>query len=266
MVRHPLSPPKPAGLVKLPNHTSRAGPSTGGATVQPFTWARAGAAALLMGGAYWLWRQATDFSDLGDAAAEGLGEGLESIDHYLYSRDGFYQNSHAGAQFASEWQRFQAAGAAASNGIICYQDNANAFRQRVLNGVGFIWVLTEEGRLVVGNSSFSVNHSILARGSAVIGAGEGRLRLTRDESLWQEYQHATHLYQIGGYDADAEGEERYHELAGMNLTAPQQRRTGTVVLDFSSGHYRPRSGWRRVLDAWGATGLHAVVDEDSNRR
>lgn len=254
----PAPGPKPiqAKMLERPGQTPpQPRRQPGGQVVQPFS-----AVSNAVGR---MWNRFLGFDGLDTAMSEAFAEGLESIDHFLYSRDGFALNSHRGEQFQSEWQRFQNAPGAGA-GIFCHQDNPAGFRQRVLSGEGFIWALTEEERLVVGTSSGVVNHSILARGSAVIGAGEGTLRHTPQERLWLEWKHEERLQSMGAYDGFGdEMKERYNELRDMNLTQPPQRQSGTVVLDFGSGHYRPKSGWRRVLTAWQNAGFFAVVDETS---
>jgi hypothetical protein len=232
-----------------------------------------------------LWDRFMGFDALAQSVREGFAEGLESIDHYLYSRDGLAENSHQGDQFRDEWQRFTASG---EGGIHCHQTDPNGFRARIMSREGFIWALTEEGRLVVGTSSGVVNHSILARGSRVLGAGEGTLRLTETEIRWLNWTRLrayerqgvfsglrdrdgtyASFIRLGGNDprffmkGNSDELQEYLDLRAMNLTEPPPRRTGTVVLDFGSGHYRPKSGWRQVLNAWQDAGFFAVVDENS---
>lgn len=250
-------PAPPAAFRPRPAQASGRSPS-GGVAVQRF-----GAIAGAIG---WLWDRFMGFDALAQGVQEGLAEGTESLDYYLFSREGFALNAHRGDQFRDEWRRFVASG---EGGIHCYQDDPNGFRRRVLSKEGFIWALTEEGRLVVGTSTGVVNHSILARGSAVIGAGEGNLRLTDQERLWLEWQREQRYQRMGAYEGfgdDFAPLRRYRELRDMNLREPPARQTGTVVLDFGSGHYRPKSGWRQVLDAWQSAGFFAVVDEASRYR
>lgn len=156
------------------------------------------------------------FGDLGRAAAEGMAEGVESLDEYLYSREGDYHN-HGAPRYAQELRNWDVLRAdAGDDPIICYQDDPQLFTRRVKSGNRFIWVATIDGRLVVGNMAGGLVHALLARGVNVHGAGEGQLR------------------------------------SGT-----------TVVLDFESGHYQPKSGWRPSMNAWSSAGFFAVVDRNA---
>jgi hypothetical protein len=160
------------------------------------------------------------FGDLGRAAAEGLAEGVESLDEYLYSREGDYSNLQA-HKFNREMHVWsQVSGDAGDNPVICYQDNPQLFTQRVKSGGRFIWVAAIDGRLVIGAfGAGGLYHAILAGGQNVHGAGEGQLRSGN-----------------------------------------------TVVLDFESGHYQPKSGWRPSMNAWSNAGFFAVVDRNAQNR
>lgn len=159
------------------------------------------------------------FGDLGRAAAEGLAEGVESLDEYLYSREGDYSNLSAHRYAADlrawDWVKDDLG----EDAILCYQEKPRLFTARVKSGRRFLWVATVDGRLVVGDIAGGIVHAILARGMNVHGAGEG------------------------------------------------QRRSGnTVVLDFESGHYQPKSGWRPSMNAWSNAGFFAVVDRNAHNR
>lgn len=169
-------------------------------------------------GLSWIGDRISDYlvGDIARGAAEGLSEGTESLEEYLYSREGEYGNREA-HKFGREMRTWEMiAPDEGPDAIICYQDSPQTFTARVKSGSRFIWVATTDGRLVVGKMTGGLYHAILARGVSVHGAGEGQLR-----------------------------------------------NGNTVVLDFESGHYQPKSGWRPSMNAWSQAGFFAVVDRNA---
>ena len=110
-------------------------------------------------------------------------------------------------------------------------------------------------------------HAVLAQGFDVWAAGEGKPDLP---DAWFEHRGYTNTleladwYQQQGNNQMASGWRAEAEIRRPVHPMPAVQHTKTVLLDFQSGHYRPRGAWRMTLEAWTRIGYTVKKRPDSD--
>lgn len=174
--------------------------------------------------------------------------------------------------------------------IVRYQSYPRRFRNLMCHGP-VLWTLDTDGILSIG-STYNNKHAVVAGGKDVFAAGEAHLKTAREYyrergdltpqqlELWGEIvlkKAEIESYRKLNLNDDVErvtqeiaplmqkigGQQVYDRITQIDSElAPGER--PTVVIDFGSGHYSPKTAWRRATEAWRQVGFTVEWDRRSN--
>lgn len=178
--------------------------------------------------------------------------------------------------------------AAFDRGFIArYQDDPAHFKKMIAFG-SVMWTLDVQGVLSIGSERQGNKHAVVSGGMDVWGAGKAEIesaytRLLSEGAVtrkdleqfinieeWQGKidQYKRQKMNPSDYknlvDEVAEwtqqlGVDKYQQiklLVEQTTSEMEKQATQTVVLDFDSGHYQPKLGWKKAHDAWTAAGFN----------
>jgi len=171
--------------------------------------------------------------------------------------------------------------------IARYQDDPAHFKKMIAFG-SVMWTLDVQGVLSIGSERQGNKHAVVSGGMDVWGAGKAEIesaytKLLSDGAVTrkdleqfiniEEWQGKIDQYkqqgmkpsdyknlvdEVGEWTAQL-GAEKYQQIKLLveNTTEEMVKQaTQTVVLDFDSGHYQPKLGWKKAHDAWTAAGFN----------